>query len=207
MFEKLLKKRITIFFVFTSLVVVSILSLGIFMWVIIINSVNSPVLYKKTINSVEATISHPVTNELIEAAKEEKRIKDEAIRKEAEIQDRIARAENLLRSYGSVMVGYGEIIVRQADACGGDYRILLGIAGNESGLGRIPYKLYNPYGYLDGVQYAGWNESLTYLSCVISQRFIAPCAGDLYCIINKYGGPDTDKEKWIRNVTWFMNQV
>ncbi|MFS8131073.1 MAG: hypothetical protein ACMG57_03775, partial [Candidatus Dojkabacteria bacterium] len=82
-----------------------------------------------------------------------------------------------------------------------------GIAGNESGLGKVPYKKYNPYGYLDGITYTGWNESLSKLSCVISQRFIAPCKSDLYCIIRKYGGPGDNKDLWVRNVSFFMAQV
>lgn len=127
----------------------------------------------------------------------------------AEIEQEVARVEAFFASYtgGAVMQGYGRIIVEQARACGGDYRVLVGIAGNESGLGRVPYKLYNPYGYLDGVQYESWEHSLTFLSCVISQKFIAPCNADLRCIIRRYGGPETDQEKWIRNVSWFMGQV
>ena len=79
--------------------------------------------------------------------------------KEKEI--RIQKVENIFAKYNSPMKGYGYIIVEQAEACGGDYRILTAIAGNESGFGRVPYKLYNPFGYLDGRQYSGWEESLT----------------------------------------------
>ncbi|RMD76886.1 hypothetical protein D6810_02700 [Candidatus Dojkabacteria bacterium] len=133
--------------------------------------------------------------------------KEERIRKV--LDEQIDRVEKFFSRYngGSVMKGYGRIIVERAYACGGDYRILVGIAGIESGLGRVPYKLYNPFGYLDNVQYESWEHALTVLSCAISKRFIAPCKGDLGCIIQRYGGPDTDREKWIRNVSWFMSQV
>jgi hypothetical protein len=126
-----------------------------------------------------------------------------------EIEAEVAKVEAFFSVYtgGAVMKGYGRILVEQARACGGDYRILVGIAGNESGLGRSPYKLYNPFGYLDNTQYESWEQSLTKLSCVISQRFIAPCKGDLRCIVQNYGGPETDQERWIQNVRWFMSHV
>lgn len=124
-----------------------------------------------------------------------------------ERQARIDKIEALFKRYNAPMQTYGELVYKRAEECGGDYRVLVGIAGNESAFGRVPYKLYNPYGYLDGKQYADWNDSLTFLSCVISQRFLAPCNNDLRCIINKYAGPSDDKEQWIRNVTYFINQL
>lgn len=121
--------------------------------------------------------------------------------------DKIAKITDLFNDYNSPMRGYEELIFNRANECGGDYKVLIGIAGNESGLGRIPYKTYNPYGYLDGKQYSGWEESLSFLSCVISERFLKPCNNDLACIINKYAGPLDDKSLWIRNVTYFINQL
>lgn len=168
--------------------------------------VSAEALEKRDLSYVNFMAHDLAVRTIFEEREKEKFAKEEAERKRI-FQENVARAEALLAKYNSPMQGYGEIIVRRAQECGGDFRILLGIAGNESGLGRIPYKLYNPYGYLDGVQYSGWSESLEYLSCRISERFIAPCSGDLVCIINKYGGPDTDKDKWVRSVTWFVNQV
>lgn len=129
---------------------------------------------------------------------------------EKERQEKINRIEDLFARYNSPMQGYAELVFRRVEDCSNgeaDYRVLIGIAGNESGLGRVPYKLYNPYGYLDGKQHADWNDSLTFLSCVITQRFIVPCNNDLTCIINKYAGPSDDKSQWIRNVTYFINQL
>ncbi len=131
----------------------------------------------------------------------------ESQQKETLIAEQTAKVHTFFVNYSSPLVGYEEIIVRKALECGGDYAVLVGVAGNESGLGKVPYKKYNPYGYLDGIEYSGWEESLNKLSCVISQRFIAPCVGDLTCIINKYAGPADDKDLWIKNVTWFINQV
>lgn len=136
------------------------------------------------------------------------KIADTKRQKEYEmLKDKIDSVESLFTAYGGYMSGHAETIIRAAERCGGDYKVLIGIAGNESGLGRIPYRLYNPYGYLNGVQYSSWEEALEFLSCRISEQFLAPCNNDLQCIINKYGGPETDHAKWIRNVTYFMNRL
>jgi hypothetical protein len=122
--------------------------------------------------------------------REEKRIQQQ-------LDNDIQRATNILQRYNSPFTEHADIIVKKAYECGGD----------ESGFGRIPYKLYNPYGYLDGVQRSGWRESLEYLSCVISERFIKPCNRNIECIINRYGGTDTDKQRWIYNINWFISQI
>ncbi len=128
-------------------------------------------------------------------------------RKQQERQAKINKVEAFFASYGAVMQGYAHILVDQADKCGGDYRVLVGIAGSESGLGRIMYKKYNPYGYLDGVQYSSLEEALTVLSCRISQKHIAPCNGNLTCIAERYTGKKDDVSHFIGKVDWFMDQV
>lgn len=130
-----------------------------------------------------------------------------SFRKELEIETAITKVKNFFQRYGAKMSGNEEHLVRKSFECGGDYRIIVGIAGNESGLGRIPLGGHNPFGYMDGRYYNDWGEAIDRIVCIISQRFIIPCNGDLNCIIKKYGGKDTPKEQWIRNVTWFMNQV
>jgi hypothetical protein len=146
-------------------------------------------------------------NDLLSSHKALKMEELKKIEKEREIAEAIASVESLFRSYNSPMAGLGETIVRRADECGGDYKLLVAIAGNESGFGRIPYKLYNPFGYLDGVQYSSWYEAVNYLSCKISVQHLAPCNNDVACVVVRYGGSDTDREKWIRNIQWFMNQL
>lgn len=207
------KKRKTILIGFLLLINITLPGILITSSVYSLNN-SEEIVYTRKINQISTFQTHEITfNKIAELEVQitNKKIEDKRIEEEnkkiEERQNKVDRANNLFRKYGSVMTGYGEIIVRKAEECGGDFRVLIGIAGNESGLGRIPYKLYNPYGYLDGRQYAGWNESLEFLSCVISQRFLQPCNNDLYCIINKYGGPETDKDKWVQNVQFFMNQI
>ncbi len=128
--------------------------------------------------------------------------------KELERQQKIDKVEAIFAKYGGYMSGYGHIFVDRAEECGGDYKVLVGIAGNESGMGRINYKLYNPFGYLNNRQYLSYEEALTHLTCEISQRYLSRCSNNLYCIVtNGYGGSDTDVNKWIRNVNFFINQI
>ncbi|MCS7317539.1 MAG: hypothetical protein NZZ41_04360 [Candidatus Dojkabacteria bacterium] len=126
---------------------------------------------------------------------------------EKEIKKNVDILESFLKRYGSPLVGYGDIIVRESFRCNVDYRIIVGIAGIESGLGKYPIGKYNPFGYLDGVIYESWEEVLYKLICRIANQFIKPCNNDLYCIVNRYGGPDTPKQRWVNAVQWFMNQL
>lgn len=122
-------------------------------------------------------------------------------------QSRIDKVEDYFRRYGSKLQGYGHIFVDQAEACGGDYRILVGIAGSESGLGRVMYKRYNPFGYLNRVQYNSQEEALTFLACQVSRQHIAPCGDDLFCLARRYGGPETDLNHFVNKVRWFARNV
>jgi len=122
-------------------------------------------------------------------------------------QERIDKVENYFKLYGSSLIGYGYIFVDQSEQCGGDYRVLIGIAGSESGLGRINVLKYNPFGYLDGVQYNSQEEALTILSCKISQQHIAPCGQDLYCLGRRYAGPGDDLDHFVSKVAFFFDQV
>lgn len=120
----------------------------------------------------------------------------------------IARVEAILNKFGSPFAGLGSIIVDKVQECGGgDFRTLLAIAGNESGFGRIPYKQYNPFGYLNGVTYSGWEESLAVLSCKITQQYLVPCNSSPECIVVKYAGDVDDRSQWVRNIYWFINQI
>jgi len=119
----------------------------------------------------------------------------------------VERMEQIISNYGGHMSGLADNLYDNALACGGDPALLFAIAGNESGFGRIPYKLYNPFGYLDGRQYASWEESINYLSCKISTQHLVPCGNEVNCVIKRYGGSDTNKEQWIKNINWFRSMI
>lgn len=130
-----------------------------------------------------------------------------AAKKAAIRQEKIDRVEAYFREYGSPLAGYGHIFVDQSAACDGDYRVLVGIAGSESGLGRAMYKKYNPFGYLNGVQYPDLETALRELSCKVSRQHISVCKTDLNCLYERYAGPQDDPELFKNKVRFFMNQV
>ncbi|BCX14004.1 MAG: hypothetical protein KatS3mg085_536 [Candidatus Dojkabacteria bacterium] len=143
-----------------------------------------------------------LTNESIQIQEILRKIKDEQTKVRA-----VANARASLESYNSPMDPYLELIYDRSVECGGDFYTILAIAGKESGFGRIPYKTYNPFGYLNNVTYSSWEEALSILTCKISQEFIKPCNNNLYCIIEKYGGPETDKEFWVSTVEHFIKNL
>lgn len=161
--------------------------------------------------SLQSDTAAPNTSpQIIPEIKQE--IETKRFQKISEIEEKVleeksARVEALFARYNSPMAGLGRLIINRATECGGDYKIVVAIAGNESGFGRVPYKLYNPFGYLDGVQYANWEDAVNQVSCKIAKEFLKPCNNDLTCIIRTYGGDDTDKPKWISNITYFMSQL
>lgn len=203
LFKKTKKRQLVLILIIANFLLPLILISSI----LYLSSQPGDFILNKRSTSKSTFVPHEVTQFKIEDLSTQLEAKKEEERKIAERNDNIQRVENIFERYNSPMKGYGEIIVRRAGECGGDFKVLIGIAGNESLFGRVPYKLYNPFGYLDGRQYSGWEESLEILSCVISQRFLEPCQNDLRCIINRYGGTDTDKEHWIRSVQFFINII
>lgn len=163
----------------------------------------------KTLNTEEINNKIATKNLIEQLDKKINKLNDYYISYQTEknIQNAIAKVKTFFDIYQARLKGMEELIVRRSIECEIDYRIIIGIAGIESGLGRFPVGGHNPFGYLDGIYYNSWEEALNKLICVIGNRFIKPCNSDLSCIINKYGGPDTPKDHWIKNVQWFMNQV
>jgi hypothetical protein len=126
---------------------------------------------------------------------------------ESRRQKQIQKVRRFFKQYGAPLKGYEEIFVDKSEKCGGDYRVLVGIAGSESGLGRHNYKLYNPFGYLDGVQYPNQKKALEILACKVSEQHISKCGTDLYCLGRRYAGPKDDLDHFVSKVRWFMEQV
>lgn len=152
-----------------------------------------------TVATILPTFLHPTGNENLEKERVRLIAEDRAAQ--------IKRVTDFFTSYGSPLVPYASIFVDQSVKCGGNYRVLVGIAGSESGLGRINVKKYNPFGYLDGVQYASFDQAITILACKVSQQHISKCGEDLQCLYRRYAGPADDPNLFISKVKWFMDQV
>lgn len=172
-----------------------------------LNSVSNPNIRGgiRTLQINSAT-DNQVLNQAIDRQLEQKRTEIIKARRKTQI-NKVERLFKKYRNGKSPLIGYGSIIVDQAQACGGDYQILIGIAGSESGLGYSMYKRYNPYGFLNGVQYPNLETALKELSCLVSRNHISVCKTDLTCLARRYTGPKDDKQHFISKIRWFMNQV
>jgi hypothetical protein len=116
----------------------------------------------------------------------------------------IDKAFNYLRDRKSPMAPYAYVVVDAAKRCGGDYRILIALAEVESGLGRQPYRKYNPYGYLNKVQYPNWGVALDKLSCRISEQYIQRFGTDFYAMGKIYTG-QANPSGWTAKITKVFN--
>lgn len=160
--------------------------------------------YAKAIFEQPRLITENTNTQFVEDIR---KIANKKIKKQIEAQDNALakKMEAAFARYGGHMRGLAKIIIKNAKKCGGDPKIIFAVGGNESGFGRVPYKLYNPFGYLDKVQYSSWVDAVTHLSCKISRQHLVPCNNDLVCFINRYGGTDTHKERWLSNVRFFIS--
>lgn len=178
--------------------------LGVATQTTIPESKNSGIIIPKPDEDEISLVQEKYTQRLIQ--EEEERIKKEA--EERRIQQLLAQATELrryLESQNAPIATYAETIILSADQCGGDYRLLTAIAMNESGGGRIPYKSYNPYGYLNGIQYSGWDEAITEITCKISNQYLKNGLNTPELLAGPYGAKN--QEKWISNIYYYLNQI
>lgn len=143
--------------------------------------------------------------EKLRLEEEERLRKEEEERKLQELKRRAHDLQLYLESQNSPMAPYSETIITSAERCGADYKLLTAIAMNESGGGRIPYKKYNPYGYLNGIQYAGWEEAISDITCKIATHYFAKGYNTPETLAGPYGAHN--KEEWINNIYYYLNQI
>lgn len=132
---------------------------------------------------------------------EEIKMEQERLRRERQV--KIDRLAGYLRKVNSPMADYANIIIEEAESCNANYKIIVAIAGNESGYGRVPYKSYNPYGYLNKAQYSGWDTSLADLTCKVAKY--TNKYTDLYILGKVYGAHNV--EQWAKNISWHLSQI
>jgi len=98
-------------------------------------------------------------------------------------------------------------ILEASERCGVDYKLVVSIAGYESGYGKKPVKKYNPFGWLNGVQYGSWDEAVSDIICDFGSMYSAKGLHDPHQIVQIYVGGNGDKENWANTVTALMKKV
>ncbi len=118
--------------------------------------------------------------------------------------------DNLMKflvDYGSPIAEYkyAKIIVDVSKRYGADYKLNVAIMLAESGVCKNPHKKYNCYGFLDGVYYESFEDSLTTLTAKVSNMYTGKYGNDIVTIARRYG--PVNKEAWIRKINYAMNRI
>ena len=205
---------VRIFLLFIVFLLLTSLTIG--SW-ININTQQNPVLRKPEISSatvlgvdtqaLSSELPLPDAEEIEEAEAikiEQERIKAEEERLRKLRQTKIDKLQGYLASIGSPMAPYAFVVIDETEKCGADYRLITAIAGNESGYGRVPYKLYNPYGFLNDTQYSGWEQALGVLTCKVA-NYTNKYGSNLVTLGKVYGAHNY--EQWAKNINWHLSRI
>ncbi len=101
----------------------------------------------------------------------------------------ITRLVNYLRSQGSPVANrkLAEQIISTSERSGGDYKMIVAIAGVESGFCRANYKKYNCFGYLNNVQYSSFEMAFAALIPKISREYVRVYGTNFKAFAKAYG--------------------
>lgn len=96
------------------------------------------------------------------------------------------------------------IIVSESNRFGADYRLVAAIMGKESGFCNANYKLYNCFGYLNGVQYGSYEEAFKVLTPRIAS-IVARHGWNTMGIANEY--KPVDRQGWSTKVHAIASKI
>jgi len=119
---------------------------------------------------------------------------------------RVTKLQGYLSSQKSPLAAHSEYIIQTADRFGLDWRLLVAIAGVESGFGKVmPRNSYNAYGWANGAtRFESWENSISHVSMVLSEKYLGRGLKTPSQIARKYcPGSDT----WAQRVTSYMNDI
>jgi len=164
-----------------------------------------------SIPSVLSKIFTPETkpNTIVEEISEAEKAQIEAERVARETKEKkILDLKNYLSDKASEgFTNASKSILEASERCGVDYKLMVSIAGYESGYGKQPVKKYNPFGWLNGVQYGSWDEAVSDIICDFGNMYSAKGLKDPHQIVKIYVGDNGDKESWANTVSSLMKQV
>lgn len=123
---------------------------------------------------------------------------------------------NYLKDYGSPMAPFADLMVREADANGLDFRLLVAIAMCESNLGKkIPSRdSYNPFGIAvytgsqSGKKFASWEDAIIWVSNYIKTFYFDRGITNLRDIGAIWAPPtEADGHAWSACVSGFQKSI
>jgi len=114
----------------------------------------------------------------------------------------------ILSQNGSPMfASEAQTSIDKANECGVDYKLMIAIAGYESGYGRKPMKKYNPYGWKNGKTYSSFKEAISEITCQFGNKYIKKGRDTVEEISNIYLGKQGNHDAWIKNVSYIRSRV
>jgi hypothetical protein len=101
----------------------------------------------------------------------------------------IEKLVRYLKAQGSPVAtyDYAAQIIDLSSANGVDYRIIVAISGIESGFCNANYKIYNCFGYLNGVQYGSYTQAFNALIPQIANQYVKVYGTNFEAMAKAYG--------------------
>jgi len=127
------------------------------------------------------------------------------------VADEVQQIDAFLHKNGSPMVGLGNVFVAAGRKYGVDPRLVVGIAGAESTLGKYAYRPYNAWGWggRAGHSFGSWEESIAQVTKGLRDGYISQGRTTPATIVSKYApsSDGNDEAQWASNVGHFMKQL
>lgn len=125
--------------------------------------------------------------------------------------DEVQQIDAFLHKNGSPMAGLGNVFVAAGKKYGVDPRLVVGIAGAESSLGKYAYRPYNAWGWggRAGHSFGSWEESIAQVTKGLRDGYISQGRTTPAAIVSKYApsSDGNDEAQWASNVGHFMKQL
>ncbi len=118
-----------------------------------------------------------------------------------------------LESYNSPLAPYSDYILDVSDKYNLDWRLLTGIAGNESLFGRVvPYESYNAWGWgihsRGTLRFSSWEEGIEKVARGLKENYIDQGLTTIDLIMTKYAPISVQNGyPWADNVRFFMERL
>lgn len=118
-----------------------------------------------------------------------------------------------LESYHSPLAPYANYILEVSEKYNLDWRLLTGIAGNESLFGRvIPYNSYNAWGWgvhsRGTLKFGSWEEGIEKVAQGLKKNYIDKGLTTIDLIMTKYAPVSVaNGYPWADNVRFFMERL
>lgn len=114
--------------------------------------------------------------------------------KAAEREGKIQKLAKYLKAQGSPLGNpkFAKLIIELSEQSGVDYKIIMAIAGEESGFCIAPYYIngknsHNCFGYLNGKSYASYEEAFSRLVPQIAKQYVKKYGTNFLALAKAYG--------------------